>query len=454
VAKPKEKVAYRRTVPLPAPLKDRSVSRWVRMKKVTIINNPQSSRYNQELPKETGLKLDHSYLSMRLEIDGNRVGAVSLCAKGLNQYTPEHAELFSLLHDPFAITMANALKHQQVLRLKEMLAEDNRYLQRELFHMTGDTIIGADSGLKGVMAMVRQVAPMDSPVLLLGETGVGKELIANALHQQSQRRFGPLIKVNCGAIPDTLVDSELFGHEKGAFTGAAGRKKGKFERADNGTLFLDEIGELPLHAQVRILRVLGTGEIERVGGSTSVSVNVRIISATHQHLEEMVKTGRFREDLWYRINVFPIMIPPLRQRKEDLPLLVHHFLESKSLELKIRQLPPVEPQTLDRLMEYDWPGNVRELENFIERALIRSRGNPLDRWLDPPSREPLPNSSVKIEPLFQDTQCLRFDEGVRRLIQHALRLSQGKVKGPNGAAQLLSIHPNTLIGKMKKLGIK
>jgi transcriptional regulator with GAF, ATPase, and Fis domain len=200
--------------------------------------------------------------------------------------------------------------------------------------------------------------------------------------------------------------------------------------------------------------VLGAGELERVGGKSVIPVNVRIISATHQNLEELIKSGRFREDLWYRLNVFPIMIPPLRQRKEDIPLLAHHFLERKSIELKIRDLPPVEPGALDNLMAYDWPGNVRELENFIERTLIRSRGKSGDKWLALERPNPLVKSSGESENLFQAAGCLRFDDVVRQHIQHVLRLSHGKVKGPNGAAQFLGLHPNTLIGKMKKLGIK
>jgi transcriptional regulator with GAF, ATPase, and Fis domain len=445
---------FGKSSPLPEILKGQSISRWANMREVGIINRPESSSYYQELSKRLGMKLDRSYLTMRLEIEGSRVGAVTVCAEGQDQYTHEHARLLSLLHEPFAIAMINALKHQEVLRLKEMLADDNRYLQRELFHLSGDTVIGADSGLKGVMEMVKQVAPMDSPVLLLGETGVGKEVIANVLHQHSERKEGPFIKVNCGAIPDTLVDSELFGHEKGAFTGAVSQKKGKFERADKGTLFLDEIGELPLHAQVRLLRVLGTGEIERVGGTSTIPVNVRIISATHQHLEDMVNVNRFREDLWYRLNVFPIMIPPLRQRREDIPLLANYFLERKSAELKIRDLPPIEPMALGSLTEYDWPGNVRELENFIERALIRSRGRTRTRWLELPNPEPSTKKPHKRGTLSLESDNTRFDDATRRHIQHVLHMTRGKIKGPNGAAQLLGLHPSTLKGKMKKLGIQ
>ncbi len=220
-----------------------------------------------------------------------------------------------------------------------MLADDNRYLHRELFRLAGDEIVGADFGLKGAMEMVRQVASLNSPVLLLGETGVGKDVIANAIHYSSPRKDGPFVKVNCGAIPETLLDSELFGHEKGAFTGALSQRRGRFERANKGTIFLDEIGELPSQAQVRMLRVLQYKEIERVGGTNPISVDIRLIAATNRDLEEMVRAKQFREDLWFRLNVFPIRIPPLRERREDIPALVRHFIERKSRELRLSALP-------------------------------------------------------------------------------------------------------------------
>ena len=314
---------------------------------------------------------------MTLKLEGNSIGELGLLADGLNQYNNEHARLLRLLHEPFAIAMSNALKHKEVIRFKDMLADDNRYLHGQLRELSGDEIVGSQFGLKAVMDMVNQVAPLDSPVLLLGETGTGKEVIANAIHYSSPRKDGPFIKVNCGAIPETLLDSELFGHEKGAFTGAISQRRGRFERADKGTIFLDEIGELPLQAQVRLLHVLQKKEIERVGGTSSIPVDIRIISATHRNLEEMIASGRFREDLWFRLNVFPITIPPLRQRREDIPALVHHFIDRKSMELKLTERPVLAPGAIDRLIAYDWPGNVRELENMIERALIQHRGGVL-----------------------------------------------------------------------------
>lgn len=228
------------------------------------------------------------------------------------------------------IAMVNALQHRDLMRLKDRLADDNQYLYRELQRIAGDEIVDADFGLKSVMRMVRQAAPTESPILLTGETGVGKDVIANAIHLGSPRREGPFVPVNCGAIPATLIDSELSGHEKGAFTGALAMKRGRFERAHKGTILLDEIGEMPLEVQVRLLRVLQHREVERVGGTERIPVDIRIIAATNKDMSKMVSKGRFREDLWFRLNVFPIAVPPLRERRSDIPALVQHFIDRKA----------------------------------------------------------------------------------------------------------------------------
>jgi transcriptional regulator with GAF, ATPase, and Fis domain len=288
-------------------------------------------------------------------------------------------------------------------------------------------------------------------VFLLGEPGTGKEIMANAIHYSSPRKDGPFIKVNCGAIPESLIDSELFGHEKGAFTGAIGQKRGRFERADKGTIFLDEIGELPPQAQVRLLRVLQTKEIERLGGTSSIRVDIRVISATNRNLQEMVASGRFREDLWFRLNVFPIMIPPLRQRREDIPALVHHFIDRKSKELKLAERPVLAPGAIERLMAYDWPGNVRELENLIERALIQSRGGMLS--FETLSAPQVPVRREVAPEVWSDLALLSLDKINAQHIREALEMAGGKINGPGGAAQILGLHPNTLRGRMNKLGI-
>lgn len=424
----------------------------IKMREVVIFNRPEEHPVSQMMTNLMGIP-DCSVMVLRLVTEDNRMCGFVTYAVGKDRYNQEHAELISLLHDPFAIAMSNAIKHEEVIKLKDMLADDVQYLHKELLKISGTEIVGKNTGLKGVMQMVSQVAPLNSPVLLMGETGVGKEVIANAIHYASPRKNGPFIKVNCGAIPDSLIDSELFGHEKGAFTGAVYQKRGRFERAQNGTILLDEIGELPLQAQVRLLRVLQSKEIERVGGSTSVPVDVRIISATHGNLEEMVRSGQFREDLWYRLNVFPIMIPPLRQRKEDIPSLLNYFIKRKSKELMVHNVPEAAPGATDVLMSYSWPGNVRELENVVERALIQNRGIDGSGLLTFGSF----NSSPKVDALKfslgNKTEYPKLDEAMSVYIKRILDVTNGKIDGRGGAAELLGIHPNTLRSRMKKLGI-
>ena len=392
---------------------------------------------------------DTSALVQLLEVEGQKLGALVLLAKGRDRFSEAHRRAFSLLKEPFAMALSNTLKHQEVLRLKDLLADDNRYLHRELLHLSGDEIVGDEFGLKKVMNMVRQVAPLNSPVLLLGETGAGKDVIANAIHYSSPRKDGPFVKVNCGAIPETLLDSELFGHEKGAFTGALSQKRGRFERADQGTIFLDEIAELPPQAQIRMLRVLQYKELERVGGTHPISLDIRLIAATNRNLEEMVKEKQFREDLWFRIHVFPIRIPSVRERREDIPALVHHFIKRKCRELKLPNPPALQRGAIDRLMAYDWPGNVRELENLVERALILSQGAPLtfDDLLGRPEKD---RPSV---PDAAGDETLNLDDVISTHIRRVLEMTDGKVHGKGGAAELLGINPSTLRYRMNQLGV-
>jgi len=392
-------------------------------------------------------------LTMDLVLEGERLGFLALHAEGKIIFTREQVDLFYLLREPFSIAMSNALRYEEVVKLKDILDAENRELSRELRSFSASEIVGAEYGLKNAMDMVRQVAPLNSPVILLGETGVGKEVIANAIHYSSSRRSAPLVKVNCGAIPDSLVDSELFGHEKGAFTGAITQKKGRFERADAGTIFLDEIGELPPQAQIRLLRVLQEKEIERVGGTKTIPVDVRIIAATHRDMTELIRTGVFREDLWFRLNVFPITLPPLRHRKEDIPALVNHFLEKKSRDLKIYPTPTVSIEEIERLKTYHWPGNIRELENLIERELIHIRGKGKNEPMTFKHLELLEETRVPRLELETGDNLLTLDETMSRQIRQALQKSNGRISGTTGAAQLLGINPNTLRSRMRKLGI-
>ena len=416
---------------------------------VLIFNHPESDPISRTMLESLGEQLDSSILVMSLIMDNVPLGGLVLITNGNDRYTDEHARLLSLLREPFCIAMSNTLKHREVLDLKDMLSDDNKYLSGELLRLSGDEIIGENFGLKGIMELVRQVAPLDSPVLLLGETGVGKDVIANAIHYSSSRREGPFITVNCGAIPDTLMDSELFGYEKGAFTGALSRRRGRFERADKGTIFLDEIGELPPPAQIRLLRVVQSKEIERVGGTRPIPVDVRIIAATHRNLEEIIQAGQFREDLWFRLNVFPVVIPPLRQRREDIPALVNYFIEKKSKALKLKISPMLAVGAVERLMAYRWPGNVRELENIIERELILHRDGPLMFNQIIPTTQKASGSPAP----DHENVIFNLDEIISRHILGVLKVTNGRVHGKDGAAELMGINPSTLRNRMNKLGI-
>jgi transcriptional regulator with GAF, ATPase, and Fis domain len=391
-----------------------------------------------------------SHLIVPLWRDKNLLGFLSLISSGSGQYQTEQLDMFHSVAHPLAIALANALAYENMLRFRDSLVDENRFLSNELLDTSKVEIIGATGGMKRVLELVDQVAPLNNTVLLLGETGTGKEIIANAIHFASPRKEGPFIKVNCGAIPENLLDSELFGHEKGAFTGAAGEKKGRFERANGGTIFLDEIGELPLQAQVRLLRVLQNREIERVGGTRPIQVDIRIIAATHRNLEIMVADNRFREDLWFRLNVFPLFIPPLRLRREDIPSLTQYFLQRKSRELGLGPPPSLAPGALSRLVAYDWPGNVRELENLVERELIRNRGDRIYfETLEP--RAPL-TAEVSTQ-AATNLKSTNLNEVMYQHICKVLAMAGGKVHGPKGAAELLGIKSSTLRAKMDKLGI-
>ena len=304
-----------------------------------------------------------------------------------------------------------------------------------------DEIIGDSPALRVALERVQEVAPTDATVVLLGETGTGKELFAKAVHNRSTRRNYPFIAVNCAALPPTLIESELFGHERGAFTGAASMRRGRFELAHRGTLFLDEIGDLPADVQAKLLRVLQEGEFERVGSSQSHKVDVRLIAATHHNLEEAMKEGRFRADLYYRLNVFPIAIPALRDRVEDIPRLAWFFVNRRQRALN-RRFTSIPPAVLETLQRHSWPGNVRELENIVERAMIRSTGDALLLDEGPGLQSP------------PQTETSTLEAVERRHIESALHRCRWRINGPGNAAESLGLHPNTLRFRMKKLGIE
>lgn len=342
--------------------------------------------------------------------------------------------------------------------LKEQLQQENRYLRKEISTVRGlAEIVGKSSVLRETQRIISKVAPLESTVLILGETGVGKELVARALHELNPNRSGPMIRVNCGALSPQLVDSELFGHEQGAFTGATKRRSGRFELAQSGTLFLDEVGELPLETQARLLRVLQEREFERVGGTSTITTDARVIAATNRDLEECVREGTFRQDLYYRLNVMAIYVPPLRDRAEDVPELAQSFL--RQLEVRYgRRLGRFSNTALATLQGYSWPGNVRELQNLVERVAMLSDGATLEvpsellRESAEPNVEPNDTPEPRVESQPPRSQSLEQVE--RDHILAVLQQAHWRLSGPRGAAEVLGMHPNTLRHRMKKLGIQ
>lgn len=318
---------------------------------------------------------------------------------------------------------------------------------KEVSH-TFPEIIGNSREMQKTFGLITQVAPSDSTVLILGETGTGKELIARAIHNNSPRKHGPMVKVNCAALPASLIESELFGHERGSFTGAFERRIGKFELANNGTLFLDEIGEMSPDLQVKLLRALQEKEIERVGGKGTIKVNVRIVAATNRDLEKEMEDGRFRSDLFYRLNIFPIDVPPLRDRREDIPLLASHFIQlfSKKSGKKIRAIGGL---ALQELMRYNWPGNIRQLEHLIERSILLTPGDTIKQvHLPSPKQNALTKSGGR------EIEIKTIDENERDHILCMLKYCKGRIAGDGGAAEILGVPPSTLNSKIKRLGIR
>jgi len=382
------------------------------------------------------------YSSTPIEEDGKRLGVV-VVFKDISERLVQQQKLHSAL--------------QQVEHLKEQLVAENHLLKQEIQQQRQQDIIGQSDIMAALLERVDQVGPTDACVLIQGESGTGKELIAYALHQASNRKDYPLVKVNCGAIAENLIESELFGHEKGAFTGATQRRQGRFEIADGGTLFLDEIGELTPAAQVKLLRVLQEQEFERVGSSQTVKVDVRIIAATNRDLQKLVEQGEFRADLFYRINVFPLWLPALRQRANDIPLLAHYFFTKLKHSIG-RQSSGFTPRSLEKMMAYAWPGNVRELYNIIERSLILHNGTGLltvQLETDTRLSKTLDSASANdqlTQP--QGSNICSLAEAEKQHIVSALAFCKGKISGKEGAAEILQLPVSTLRSRMAKLGIQ
>ena len=400
---------------------------------------------------------------------GRALGVLAIGRTAKHPYDADEIQFLTQVAGQIAIAIENALAYEEITRLKNKLAEEKLYLEEAFRSEMGfERIIGSSPALKHVLQLVETVAPSDSTVLLLGETGTGKELIARAIHERSRRKERTFVKLNCAAIPTGLLESELFGHEKGAFTGAISQKVGRMELADQGTLFLDEVGDIPTEIQPKLLRVLQEREFERLGSTHTRKVNVRIVAATNRDLEKMVAEREFRADLFYRLNVFPIRVPPLRHRREDIPLLATYFVQriAKQMQKKIDSVPA---SVMKGLMAWEWPGNIRELENFIERAVILTRGRELEAPLselhnastDQSAQPARVREEEEIARIVKDT--ISSLSGKRALNEHARKQRdeiiqaliecKGRVGGPDGAAARMGISRTTLISRIRKLGI-
>jgi formate hydrogenlyase transcriptional activator len=414
----------------------------------------------QQYPNERKL-IDEgmrSHCVAPLIVRGKSIGTLSIASETEFQYSRTDAQLLQEVANQVALAIENMKAYEEIAELKARLEKENVYLQEEIRNEHNfEEIVGNSPALVEVLRQVGTVALTDSTVLILGETGCGKELIARAIHSRSKRKSRPLVKVNCGAIPTGLVESELFGHMRGAFTGALERRIGRFELADGGTLFLDEVSELPLDTQVKLLRVLQEHEFEPLGSSRTVKVNVRIIAASNRDLERAVQEGRFRADLFYRLDVLPVTIPPLRQRHSDIPLLTSFFVERFSRQFA-KPITGVEKETMELLSRYSWPGNIRELQNVIERAVVLCPGTVLRLGGDLlPATNQGTGEEDKVRSAgyggVQGESTTSLEHVERKHILEVLRQTRGVIEGPRGAAKILDLHPNTLRSRMKKLGI-
>jgi formate hydrogenlyase transcriptional activator len=386
-----------------------------------------------------------SMCALPLNVRGRGIGAITLGSLTRLQYAQAEADFLMGLASQIALAVDNMTAHEETEKLKARFQAETVYLQEEIkTEHNFEEIIGRSAPLREMLRKIEQVAPTDATVLIRGETGTGKELLARAVHDRSKRNSRPLVKVNCGSIPSGLVESELFGHEKGAFTGATQRRIGRFELANGGTIFLDEVTELPLDTQVKLLRVLQEGEFERVGSSQTLKVDVRVIAATNRDLKEVVGSGAFRSDLFYRLNVFPLEVPPLRQRTEDIPLLASFFLSRFATKLG-KELRGVSQRSMESLRQYNWPGYVRELQNVIERAAVLAR-SPIVQ---------VDVALLRADNALEGPSPIDTLENVER--NHILRALAGTrwvIHGKKGAAEILGLNPSTLRSRMEKLGIK
>ncbi|HKD01614.1 MAG TPA: sigma 54-interacting transcriptional regulator [Terriglobales bacterium] len=406
---------------------------------VNRLDAPEVTPEMYEKAKGEGM---NSFCDIGLISHNHLLGVLALARRRENAFDDEEVDFLTEVAHQVAIGIENALAYREIAELKDKLAQEKLYLEEEIRgEMDFEGIVGQSSALRNVLRLVETVAPSDSTVLLLGETGTGKELIARAIHDRSRRKDRTFVKLNCAAIPTGLLESELFGHERGAFTGAISQKTGRLELADQGTLFLDEVGDIPLEIQPKLLRALQEREFERLGSTRTKRVDVRLVAATNRDLDKMIENGQFRQDLYYRLNVFPIRIPPLRERPEDIPLLVRYFAQKYGRRME-KQIESIPAAALRKLSAWHWPGNIRELENFMERAVILTRSTALEV---PVSELKRLGTSMPVPTPGESSE--------RADILRVLKETNGRVAGPNGAAQRLGVKRTTLISRMNKLGI-
>jgi formate hydrogenlyase transcriptional activator len=442
--------------------------------KPVIVNQPNAATLGPEWYERSVGEGFKAHCRVPLVNRGRALGILCLARRNESFFTEDDTDFLSQASGQIAVAVQNALAYREISELKEKIAREKVYLEEEIrSEINFEQIHGNSPALRRVLELVEKVAPSDSTVLLLGETGTGKELIARALHEHSRRKECTFVKLNCAAIPTGLLESELFGHEKGAFTGAITQKIGRLELADQGTLFLDEVGDIPIEIQPKLLRALQEREFERLGSTNTRKVNVRLVAATNRDLEKMIAAREFRSDLYYRLNVFPIRVPALRERREDIPLLVRYFVQkfSRHMQKNIEAIPDA---AMRGLINWDWPGNIRELENLIERAVILTRGASLEVPLaelrklstDGPATPAGRNGEEDIGLIVRETiSALRYaaaksdahkdehDNGQREEIERVLRESKGRIGGSDGAAARMSVRRTTLLSRIKRLGI-
>jgi len=434
--------------------------------KPAVINKPDLSEVPPEIYDEVVAEDLKSTCLIPLTNRGRALGILTIARTTEAPFTSHDVEFLTQAAGQIAIAIENALAYHEISQLKDKLALEKLYLEEEIrSEMNFENIIGNSPALKNVLELVETVAPSDSTVLLLGETGTGKELIARAIHDRSRRKDRTFVKLNCAAIPTGLLESELFGHEKGAFTGAIIQKVGRMELADQGTLFLDEVGDIPIEIQPKLLRALQEREFERLGSTHTRRVNIRLVAATNRDLEQMIAAREFRSDLYYRLHVFPIRIPPLRERKEDIPQLVSYFVQKFAKQMQ-KKIEAISPAVMKGLTAWDWPGNIRELENFIERAVILTRGKSLEAplgelrrmntaELPPVGRHQLDQFDGKGTDSGDDKTSVadEYEKRQRDEIIRALTACKGRVGGADGAAVSLGMNRTTFLSRMKKFGI-